>query len=125
MICALELVSWQKREFILDQFGSLEVASMLVQQKKLYIIKIFYHKVTKAHQNAVRILELAKSDHLPKLVEKSKSQYFRTTSRLMRTAYSVAKCNRPLVAFQELCELQEANGLNQGIGLHSSIVERI
>ena len=37
----------------------------------------------------------------------------------MRTAYSVAKCNRPLVAFQELCELQEANGLNLGIGLHS------
>ena len=87
--------------------------------KKLYIIKFFYHKVTKAHQNAVRILELAKSDHLPKLVEKSKSQYFRTTSRLTRTAYSVAKCKRPLVAFQELCELQEAIGLNQGIGLHS------
>ena len=32
----------------------------------------------------------------------------------MRTAYSVAKGNKPLVAFQELSELKEANALNLG-----------
>lgn len=42
-----------------------------------------------------------------------------STSKLMRTACYNAKSNQPYVAYHELCDLQQANGLDIGVGLHS------
>ena len=89
------------------------------KQKSSLRRKIFDHKSTASHVNAQKILEEAKKDQLP---EAFLSQYHKdveTTTRLLRTAYSVAKHNRPYVSYGECIELQEANGVHLGTCQHS------
>lgn len=81
--------------------------------------KLKVHGDSVSHLEAVKVIEQAKKDVLPHAFVKQKKEQYQTTARLMRTAYSVAKHNRPYVSYPELCELQEANGLDLGIGLHS------
>lgn len=81
--------------------------------------KISAHDQTQCHKAAVKILNEAKKNVLPELISQSQSKYNETTARLMRTAYAIAKNNRPYVAYEEMCQLQEANGVKLGKGLHS------
>lgn len=46
------------------------------------------------------------------------TKYETATTRLMKTAYSLAEHNRPFVAYSELCKLQECNDVDLGVGLH-------
>lgn len=81
--------------------------------------KIRTHKKSQSHLRALDIVSTAKDEVLPGHVEKQNADKHETTKKLMRTAYSVAKNNRPYVSYSELCDLQEANGVDLGIGLHS------
>uniref|UniRef100_A0A3P8U5N6 DUF4371 domain-containing protein n=1 Tax=Amphiprion percula TaxID=161767 RepID=A0A3P8U5N6_AMPPE len=47
---------------------------------------------------------------------------FETTARVFRTAYYVAKSNKPFTDFESLIDLQEANSMNLGRVLHSKTV---
>ena len=81
--------------------------------------KIKLHKDSVSHIEAVSVTEMAKKDILGEAFVKQKAKLNQSTARLMRTAYSIAKNNRPYVSYAEQCELQEANGLDLGKGLHS------
>ena len=53
-----------------------------------------------------------------------------STEKLFRTAYYIAKCNRPYTDYESLVQLQKSNGLKLGCTLHSrasatSIIELI
>ncbi|XP_054873424.1 E3 SUMO-protein ligase KIAA1586-like [Amphiprion ocellaris] len=51
---------------------------------------------------------------------------FETTARVFRTAYYVAKSNKPFTDFESLIDLQEANSMNLGRVLHSvDIVDHV
>lgn len=90
-----------------------------VAKKQSLRTKINAHSSTKAHQAAVKVLSQAQKDVLPELFLQQNSKFEETTCRLMRTAYYLAKNNRPYTAYEDLCELQESNGIYLGIGLHS------
>uniref|UniRef100_A0A8C7YBF1 E3 SUMO-protein ligase KIAA1586-like n=1 Tax=Oryzias sinensis TaxID=183150 RepID=A0A8C7YBF1_9TELE len=47
---------------------------------------------------------------------------FETTARVFRTAYYVAKYNKPFTDFESLIDLQETNSINMGRVLHSKTV---
>lgn len=52
---------------------------------------------------------------LPEAIAKQTDKFVSSTSKLITTAYSLPKHNRPYVAYNELCDLQEANGMNLGV----------
>lgn len=81
--------------------------------------KIFDHKNSNSHQHAEKILEEASEKKLENTFLQQQKGSYETTSRLMRTAYAIAKHNRPYIAYPELCELQEANGVKLGQCQHS------
>lgn len=88
-------------------------------QKKSLRRKIFDHKNPSSHLAAVKLSDTAHEDILPGTILQTKLNLVSTTARLMRTANSLAKHNRPFTAYTELCDLQEANGVNLGKALHS------
>uniref|UniRef100_A0A3P9IIB3 DUF4371 domain-containing protein n=1 Tax=Oryzias latipes TaxID=8090 RepID=A0A3P9IIB3_ORYLA len=81
--------------------------------------KIHEHKNSAAHKEVVKILETAKKDTLVNMNTKSQDFAFETTARVFRTAYYVAKYNKPFTDFESLIDLQETNSINMGRVLHS------
>lgn len=81
--------------------------------------KIFDHKNSSSHKYAEQVLKDSSNNSLITTCDNTSKHLCATTSRLMRTAYTLAKNNRPYTAYSELCDLQEANGLDLGKGLHS------
>ncbi|XP_023820933.1 E3 SUMO-protein ligase KIAA1586-like isoform X1 [Oryzias latipes] len=84
--------------------------------------KIHEHKNSAAHKEVVKILETAKKDTLVNMNTKSQDFAFETTARVFRTAYYVAKYNKPFTDFESLIDLQETNLINMGRVLHSKTV---
>uniref|UniRef100_A0A3B3C8Y0 DUF4371 domain-containing protein n=1 Tax=Oryzias melastigma TaxID=30732 RepID=A0A3B3C8Y0_ORYME len=84
--------------------------------------KIHEHKNSAAHKEVVKILETAKKDTLVNMNTKSQDFAFETTVRVFRTAYYVAKYNKPFTDFESLIDLQETNSINMGRVLHSKTV---
>ncbi|XP_023811023.1 E3 SUMO-protein ligase KIAA1586-like [Oryzias latipes] len=84
--------------------------------------KIHEHKNSAAHKEVVKILETAKKDTLVNMNTKSQDFAFETTARVFRTAYYVAKYNKPFTDFESLIDLQETNSINMGRVLHSKTV---
>ena len=89
------------------------------KQKTSLRRKIYDHKNSMTHIRAGEIVEESKKDRLKKGFKEQHKGQFETTERLIRSAYAVAKNNRPYVSYQEYCELQQANGLDIGTCLHS------
>ena len=81
--------------------------------------KIFKHKNSSAHQSAEKMQEEAGMESLKTCLEKETDEYFKTTSRIFRTAYKNAKCESPFINFQQDVDLQKLNGLNMGRILQS------
>lgn len=81
--------------------------------------KISSHKSSDGHKSASRIIEQASKNVLPEALGKQTDKFAQSTSKLITAAYSLAKHNRPYVAYGELCDLLEATGVNIGVGLHS------
>ena len=84
--------------------------------------KICEHRNSKAHQDAINILETAKKDVLLNLNAQSKQSAFQSTARVFRTAYYVAKNSKPFTDFEKLINLQQANSIDMGRVLHSKTV---
>ena len=74
--------------------------------------KIYDHKNSTCHIKAEK-------DRLGQMIDMQNADRVTSTSKLMRTACYNAKSNQPYVAYHELCDLQQANGLDIGVGLHS------
>ena len=84
--------------------------------------KIHEHKNSQAHKEDINILETANKDVLLNLNAQSEQAVFQSTARVFRTAYYVAKNNKPFTDFESLIDLQEGNSLDMGRVLHSKTV---
>jgi len=92
--------------------------------------KIRRHETSKAHKIAQELTEKGRQDLLGNLVSSMSETVFAETDAVFRTAYYLAKMNRPFTDHNNLIELQEKNGVNMGASLHSrysstKIVEHI
>ena len=100
-------------------YGSTRTVQLLSLRKK-----ICEHRNSKAHQDAINILETAKKDvGLPlNLNAQSEQTAFQSTARVFKTAYYVAKSSKPFTDFEKLINLQQANSIDMGRVLHSKTV---
>lgn len=81
--------------------------------------KIKRHCSSKAHNEALSILTQKESNILSKQFEKSAHKLHNSTLLVFRTAYYLAKNNRPFNDHFNLIELQNLNGVKLGNTLHS------
>ncbi|XP_027132754.1 E3 SUMO-protein ligase KIAA1586-like [Larimichthys crocea] len=79
--------------------------------------KIYKHAMSKSHK-AAEELSKKKSTIDVSILKQLEGEVDKTAS-LFRTAYHMAKKNRPYTDYQDLVVLQQANGLDMGITLHS------
>ena len=84
--------------------------------------KIYKHKLSEAHRQACKLLELRKGEHLKANFKKSNQADINTTECVFRTAYYIAKNNRPYTDHPELIDLQKLKGVNAGRVLRSNVV---
>ncbi|KAK1906612.1 E3 SUMO-protein ligase KIAA1586, partial [Dissostichus eleginoides] len=83
--------------------------------------KIRRHETSRAHKIAQELTEKGGQDLVGNLVRAVSETVFAETDSVFRTAYYLAKMNRPFTDHDSLIELQEKNGANMGTSLHSSI----
>ncbi|XP_063788503.1 E3 SUMO-protein ligase KIAA1586-like [Pseudophryne corroboree] len=98
-------------------FGKTKETELTSLRKKIYI-----HKNSAAHAEAEKILETARKDILLNINGRSQEAAFEITSRVFRTAYYIAKMNRPFTDHESLIDLQKVNGVQIGRLLHSRMV---
>ena len=84
--------------------------------------KICKHKLSEAHREACKLLELRKGEHLKASLKKFSQTDIDTTECVFRTVYYIAKNNRPYTDHPELIDLQKLNGVNAGRVLRSNDV---
>lgn len=84
--------------------------------------KIREHKLSASHIEAVKVQAVAKCNILPETVIEQQKEVLATTCCIFRTAYYVAKNDRPYLDHPELIDLQRTNGCNIGRILHSPTV---
>lgn len=82
--------------------------------------KIFKHKVSSAHQAALKVLRTAKQKPLETVCTKAFDKEKEVTANIFRTAYKVAKKNQAFYDFESEVDVQELNGINMGRILHST-----
>ena len=71
-----------------------------------------------AHKKCVEILHERKKKPIETQVREMGVAASEATCRLMRTAYMVAKQNRPFTDFEHIVDLQQLNGIKLGVTLH-------
>ena len=98
-------------------FGDSRDVQLLSLRKKIH-----EHWNSQAHNEAIKILQTAKKDILLNMNATSQESAFESTARVFRTAYYVAKNNKPFTDFESLIELQQANSTDLGRVLHSKTV---
>ena len=64
--------------------------------------KIHEHRNSKAHKEAINIFEKEKKNVLLNLNAQSEQTAFQITAQVFRTAYQVAKSNKPFTDFEKL-----------------------
>lgn len=92
--------------------------------------KIRWHVMSRAHEIAQELTEKGGQDLLGNLVRAVSDTVLAETNAVFRTAYYLAKMNRPFSDHDDLIALQEKNSVNMGTSLHSrfsstKIVEHI
>lgn len=107
-------ISVEWRSTIVDITGKNREDQMKCFRKKLSL-----HNLSDAHNNAVKMVEKYKKSVLPKLVDNMNSEHISSTMRIFRTAYLIAKSNRPLSDHPKLVLLQKMNEIDIGCLLHS------
>lgn len=81
--------------------------------------KIFKHAHSQTHKHAETILAQSEKQVMEKAVAKMRADEKGLTSKVFKTAYYVAKNDRPFTDYQPLLEVQESNGTELGLGLRS------
>ena len=82
--------------------------------------KIVRHKTSHAHTIAEEIILSAEKSCIESHIDNLRHLELEDTKRIFRTAYYLAKNNRPYTDHHDLVELQQLNGTDLGVGLHSS-----
>lgn len=77
------------------------------------------HKTSNAHLYMERIIYKSKFDDIPEHIKKLSKTEIETTEKVFRTAYCIAKNQRPFSDHPKLIDLQIYNGLNMGRILQS------
>lgn len=90
------------------------------QQQSSLRKKIFEHKNSESHKKVASIRSESNKKHFETSLDSMNAKYIETTVRVFRTAYKIAKRNRPFVDLQADVELQELNGLDMGRVLHTN-----
>ncbi|XP_072564568.1 E3 SUMO-protein ligase KIAA1586-like [Paramormyrops kingsleyae] len=81
--------------------------------------KIRRHENSRAHEIAQELTQKCGQDLLGSMVRAVSDTVLAETDAVFRTAYYIAKMNRPFTDHDDLIELQEKNGVNLGTSLHS------
>lgn len=81
--------------------------------------KIKRHNSSKAHKTAFSFITQKEENVFPKQLEKSAFIKNESTTLIFRTAYYIAKYNRPFNDHNSLLQLQKLNGIKIGTTLHS------
>lgn len=84
--------------------------------------KIYDHRDSGSHKQAIELKKEAGNEKLKTVVTDSQKQHEDSTCKVFRTAYYIAKNNRPFLDHAHLIELQEVNGIQAGRMLHSNVV---
>ncbi|CAB1353758.1 unnamed protein product [Coregonus sp. 'balchen'] len=79
--------------------------------------KVRKHALSKAHTQAVKVAEQQKEAAIENAVETMTESYMKETEAVFRTAYHLAKKNRPFSDHESLIELQELNEFICDLGL--------
>ena len=80
---------------------------------------IFLHAQSKAHISAQEFNNTSELASLERHMDKSNMMELGATQRIFRTAYYLVKNNRPYSDHEDLIELQQINGVDLGVSLHS------
>lgn len=81
--------------------------------------KIIEHKQSQAHLAAQRIIDTSKKQSIETVCDALNVTHKESTKTVFRSAYYLAKNDRPYSDHFELLELQRLNGVDIGVGLHS------
>jgi hypothetical protein len=81
--------------------------------------KISEHKNSKAHVEAVNVLQIRGAETLETKIVDQQQHAWLASSNIFRTAYYLAKHKRPFTDHCSLVDLQRLNGVNVGRVLHS------
>lgn len=81
--------------------------------------KLKRHEESISHKAAEEIQKKKEDKSIECKIEKLSEKAITQCSKLMRTAYSIAKNNRSYTEYEEIVALQELNGVDLGISLHS------
>jgi hypothetical protein len=93
--------------------------STKADQMKTIRKKMSKHKLSAAHIRADEISRSVEKSTLPNLVDQMNSAHIESTMKIFRTVYLIAKNNRPLTDHPQLILLQQLNGSDMGLSLHS------
>jgi hypothetical protein len=107
-------ISAEWAQCCISYYGQSREAKLTSLRKKMK-----EHKDSTAHSMAERISREAESKTLEKVVDSMTKSEEDATTKVMRTAYYIAKNDRPYSDHHNLVELQILNGVDMGIGLHS------
>ena len=99
------LREWMNFEIQASCQGSRETSLSALRKK------VRKHALSRAHAQAVKMAELQKKAVIEKAMEAMTECYIKGTKTVFRTAYHLAKKNRPFSDHESLIELQELNGL--------------
>jgi len=83
--------------------------------------KIYEHSESRGHTEAKSIKEKAAKDQLKNILVDQQSANFVATPHIFRTAYYIAKSDRPFTDHPDLIDLQKLNGVKVGRVLHSNV----
>ena len=81
--------------------------------------KISKHARSKAHLTATKVLKEQQDRQIQSSTGLSVAQHQSATKKCLRTSYYVAKENRPYLDYENLVTIQQENGVNLGMTLHS------
>ncbi|KAL5243637.1 hypothetical protein ACI65C_011047 [Semiaphis heraclei] len=95
--------------------------SSLEKKKTNLRKKIAKHKSSIAHLNAQKIVTESEKNVMDEHIFKFKAAEHESTARIFRTAYSIAKYQRPYTDLPKMTDLQILNGLDMGRVLQSNV----
>ncbi|XP_050505351.1 E3 SUMO-protein ligase KIAA1586-like [Diabrotica virgifera virgifera] len=107
-------LSHEWRTFQVSCYGSNRTNQLKSLRKK-----IIEHKQSKAHSTAQAIVESSHKNPITQLVDSANTAHMESTKPIFRSAYYIAKNDRPYNDYFGLLELQKLNGVDIGVGLHS------
>ena len=92
--------------------------------------KMLEHFTSATHKKVLQQGQDKEDDRITDCVDQMNESYIGRTFRVFRTVYNLGKHNRPFSDIEQQVKLQQLNGVDMGVGLHSrqtaaNIVEHI